>query len=287
MARSGWLMLLVCWLGGLCAPFSSVRAVSFDLRDGDRVAFVGGVFMEREAEDGYLETVFTRRHPGLNLAFRNFGWGGDTVFRQTRPPKWTNLLETALAEFKPTVIFVSYGLMESLDGKATLPRFMNRFEALINRLEKHAPRIVICSPLRHENLGGLWPDPADHNGSIQLYLLGMGRIARLHNHAFVNFYELLGDGTRSRQQQPYSNNGVHLTGYGYWRAAAVTEQALGLFPLSWRVELDPSTKLTPIRGTELKDLVHATNHVRFAATDEALPAPLAPLGTPEGLSWPN
>ncbi|MBI3191627.1 MAG: hypothetical protein HYZ36_03100, partial [Pedosphaera parvula] len=125
------------------------------------------------------------------------------------------------------------------------------------------------------------------NGSIQLYLLGMARIAKLHNHAFVNFYELLGDGTRSRHQLPYSNNGVHLTSYGYWRAAAVTEQALGLFPLSWRVELDPSTKLTPIRGTELKDLIQTTNHVRFAATDEALPAPQAPPGTPEGLYWPN
>lgn len=279
-----WLWLLLC-MAALAQLAPAARAAAFGLYEGDRIALVGAGFVEQEAEDGYIETVFLRRYPTLKLTFRNLGWSGDTVNRQTRPPKWTNLLEDTLTEFKPTVIFVGYGLMESFAGKPGLSKYMADFEAVIKRMEKHTTRIVILSPPRHENLGGLWPEPVEHNGSLQLYVLGMRRIAKLRGHSLVNYYELLGDGLRSRLLHPYTHNGIHLTRYGCWRASAVTEQALGLFPLNWRVELDPANKLNPIRGTQLKELRQTTNSVRFTTADEALPAPLPPPDAPEGAAW--
>ncbi len=55
-------------------------ADALELRDGDRVIFLGGTFIEREQKYGYWETVLTLRHADKHLTFRNLGWSGDTVW---------------------------------------------------------------------------------------------------------------------------------------------------------------------------------------------------------------
>ncbi|MBI1899478.1 MAG: hypothetical protein HYS13_00005, partial [Planctomycetia bacterium] len=49
----------------------------FDLRDGDRVAFIGDVLIEREQIAGHIETMLTLRYPNRHVTFRNLGWSGD------------------------------------------------------------------------------------------------------------------------------------------------------------------------------------------------------------------
>src|SRR5690606_23162990 len=72
--------LFLC-LHAVCAQ----AAGKLELHNGDRVAFVGGVFMEREQDDGYIETMLTLGAADTAVTFRNFGWGGDTVESHIAP----------------------------------------------------------------------------------------------------------------------------------------------------------------------------------------------------------
>ena len=56
----------------------------FELKKGDRVAFLGDAFFERALRHGYLETLITRRFKDATIHFRNLGWSGDTVFGHGR-----------------------------------------------------------------------------------------------------------------------------------------------------------------------------------------------------------
>ncbi len=55
-----------------------------ELRAGDRIAFVGDSFFEREYPRGLIETALTVAHPEKALTFRNLGWSGDTVRGESR-----------------------------------------------------------------------------------------------------------------------------------------------------------------------------------------------------------
>jgi hypothetical protein len=50
----------------------------FELRDGDRVVFLGDTLVEREKDYGYIELMMTLRFPERNVTFRNLDWSPDT-----------------------------------------------------------------------------------------------------------------------------------------------------------------------------------------------------------------
>ena len=54
------------------------REQAFELKDGDRVAFLGDTFIERMQVHNYLELRLTTAWPNRNITFRNLGWSGDT-----------------------------------------------------------------------------------------------------------------------------------------------------------------------------------------------------------------
>ena len=56
-----------------------MTAAPLELKNGDRVAFVGGTFIEREAEHSLIETYVTLANPDKDIKFRNLGWAADTV----------------------------------------------------------------------------------------------------------------------------------------------------------------------------------------------------------------
>ncbi|MBP86961.1 MAG: hypothetical protein CMJ64_09620 [Planctomycetaceae bacterium] len=67
-------------LTAVFAVFATTSAAApFELRDGDRVVFVGGSFIERMQQHGYLETLLTTVHRDRNITFRNLGWSGDNA----------------------------------------------------------------------------------------------------------------------------------------------------------------------------------------------------------------
>src|SRR4051812_47105543 len=67
------------WLAVLLfASAASVvsAAPKFELRDGDRVVFIGNTFVERDIQYNYLETLLTIAYADRKVTFRNMGWSG-------------------------------------------------------------------------------------------------------------------------------------------------------------------------------------------------------------------
>src|SRR5262245_25546131 len=126
----GAVVLLALTLPGRSASGPAER---FTLRDGDRVVFLGGGFIEQERLHGHLEARLTARHPFAAIHFRNLGWGGDTVRGGARTSGYQNpeglarLLKEA-RELKPSVLFLGYGMNESFAGPQGLAGFLADYE---------------------------------------------------------------------------------------------------------------------------------------------------------------
>src|SRR5438045_3035628 len=109
--------------------FASSRAADqpapFELRDDDRVVFVGDAFIEGEQQHGWIELMLTTRFAPRNMLFRNLGWNGDTPAGESRaglsllqagkepPDAGAPQLRQQLADAKPTVVLVGYGMASS------------------------------------------------------------------------------------------------------------------------------------------------------------------------------
>lgn len=230
-------------LGLLLLTCSTTRAQDkqpFEFRDGDRVALIGNTFVEREQVYSYLETLMRSRHPDKDITFRNLGWSGDTVFGHARsyfdpPEKGFERLDKIVHELKPTVIFISYGMGESFDGEPGLQPFREGFGRLLDMMKDLDARTVILGPTRHEDLGPPLPDPSEHNRNLRLYADAMKEIAAKRKHRFVDLYEMLGDGAKMNPPAPLTDNGIHLTQYGYWRAALAIADGLGVPRGGWAI----------------------------------------------------
>jgi lysophospholipase L1-like esterase len=217
------ILLLLALLG--VAP-----AKPFELVDGDRVVFVGNTFFERDLKYNYLETALTARWPGRNVTFRNLGWDGDTVWGDARaefgsPADGFNSLSKHVADLKPTVIFVAYGMSESFGGAGRLEPFTQQLDKMLDMLSRTQARIILLSPIRHEDLGRPLPDPAGHNQDLRLYVDAIAKVAGRRSYDFVNLFDLAGT-----KEQPLTQNGIHLNDRGYRAATWAIERALGLEP---------------------------------------------------------
>jgi hypothetical protein len=238
----------------------------FELVDGDRVVFVGNTFFERDLKYNHLETALTARWPSRNVAFRNLGWDGDTVWGDARAEFGSaadgfNSLSKHVADLKPSVILVAYGFSESFAGPGGVDPFIQQLDRMLDMLSRTQARIVVISPLRHEDLGRPLPDPAEHNRDLRLYVEAIAKVAGRRSYDFVNLFELAGS-----KEQPLTQNGIHLNDRGYRAATWAIERSLGLSPLLWEVTLEGKSKALSV-GTALSNAAGA----RFTAADATLP----------------
>jgi hypothetical protein len=284
------LSLLVC-LPGLLLFGVDGRAEPFELRDGDRVVLIGSTLIEREQRYGYWETALTSQYPNRNIQFRNLGWSGDTVFGEAQagfgtPADGFRHLKDHVLALKPTVILIGYGTNESFDGPAALPRFVKGLNALLDSLAPTQARLVLLSPLRQENLGRPLPDPTAQNKNLHLYGETIRAVATKRDCSFVDFYDLLGKASLSG---PLTDNGIHLTGWGYWYSANSLEGGLGWPERSWRVEIDAVRKSATPHDTQVTEIQTAPETpLAFRVLDRALPVPPSPKeGAPPGSSRPS
>ncbi|MBI3858483.1 MAG: SGNH/GDSL hydrolase family protein [Planctomycetes bacterium] len=242
----------------------------FELADGDRVVFVGNTFFERDLRYNHLETSLTARWPARNVTFRNLGWDGDTVWGDARaefgsPANGFDSLAKHVADLKPTVIFAAYGMSESFSGATGVEPFVAQLDKMLDMLSRTQARIVLLSPVRHEDLGRPLPDPADHNRDLRLYADAMAKVAARRSTDFVNLFDLAGS-----KEQPLTQNGIHLNDRGYRAAAWTIERSLGLAPLLWDVSIDARGKSLG-QGTTLSDLKSSPDAAGFGALDATLP----------------
>lgn len=281
--------VLVLLIGvGLC-PLSSVRGEppgEFKLNDGDRVVLLGNTLIEREQRYGYWETLLTCRYPDKNVTFRNLGWSGDTVFGDARAgfgstaDGFRHLKEHVLA-LRPTVILMAYGFNESFEGPAGLPKFTEGLKVLLDALAPAKARIVLLTPPRQEDLGRPLPESTEQNQNIQRYGAVIRQMAGARGLTVVDLFQMLGDKGGASPRPLLTDNGIHLTAFGYWRAAAALERGLGWKPFPWRVAIEPNGNVAA-EGVRVADL--HTSPVAFQATDGRLPAPVDPRREGDGSS---
>ena len=269
----------------------------FELRDGDRVVFLGDTFIEREQRYAHIEYLFTTHWPERHITFRNLGWSADTpegISRAGFDPdeKGWHHLTNQLAAVKPTVVFLGYGMASSFAGEAGLTNFVTGINRVIDTVQQLAGtqpvRWLILSPIAHENLPPPLPDPAPHNRQLALYTKALKDIAANRNAHFVSLFEGLSQ-AQYPGAPPLTDNGIHLTDYGYRRAAETIGMSLRLEPHIWQVGI---TREGAIRegsyGAKVLEFTRTNDYGKVVAVEDQLMSPLLsgaprrfPLAAPE------
>lgn len=263
--------LSLCFsVGGLLAQ----NADAFDLRDGDRVVFLGDTLIERERTEGYIEYVATTSFPDRQVTFRNLGWSADTPQGQSRvgfdhaksPDVWLEQLTNSIALVKPTVVFLGYGMANSFQGEAALPKFIAQLGTLMDAVQHHsaaAIRWVILSPIAHEKLPAPLPDPTAHNLQLSAYVKALKEFAARRNTHFVNLFENLAPDSSTPASPSLTDDGLHLTAYGYRRAAGAIRSSLQWPSPSGDVDILPKKGPQADQAEDLRQVILKKNELFF------------------------
>ncbi len=122
------------------------------LRPNDRVALLGGTFIERMQSCGALEAELQCRRPEWKLSLRNLGWSGDDVhgIARKRFDSAADGFKRLLADVEtadPTVVLVAYGFSEASDGPQAVDRFGGGLKNLVGRLVDQNRRVILITPV--------------------------------------------------------------------------------------------------------------------------------------------
>jgi putative heme-binding domain-containing protein len=235
---------------------ATTRAEPFEIKDGDRVLFLGDTLLEREGTYGYLETRMVEQFPDRKFTVRNLAFSADTPLGWSRASfdpaaKGFERLKEQLALVKPTVVFLGYGMAASLQEMTdrsqdwTLNRDPARYgaepmsaarfkkelahcmDAIVEVSGKDTKvRFVLLSPIQHQDLRkerpGL-PDPTEHNNLIEQYSKAIEELAKEREARFVKLVRTWLDGPSLE-----TDNGIHLVPFGYFLVANnIVAPALG------------------------------------------------------------
>ncbi len=251
------------------------------LKDGDRIVYLGDTFVERDQSYGYLETLVTILHPKINFTFRNLGWSGDTVWGDararfgTRADGFKHLKEHVLA-LKPTVILVAYGTNESFAGESGIKDFEAGLNTLLDSLAETKATIVMILPMDQENLGPPLPDPAHHNRDLALYRSAIDRVATARHIASLDLSAIKsrllgGDAT------PLTDDGQHLPAWGN----AVLAERMATILLRTHIKVrqitpDATGGVESSKGWNVTNYRADGNTIQFDAQGETLPLHVLP-----------
>src|SRR5262245_1053626 len=252
----------IFFVGSLCAAnlISSTQAAEsrrkLELQPGDHICIIGNTLADRMQHDGWLETYLHSRFPKHDLVIRNLGFSGDELTLRLRsmdfgtPDQWLagdapvpqprkianpelvrpNRFE--LINTQADVVFAFFGYNESFAGPAGLDKFKKDLDDFVKHTlaqkynGKTAPRLVLFSPIAHEDLHDPHlPDGKANNQRLALYTAAMAQVAAANAVPFVDLYkptlELYGKAAR-----PLTINGVHLNERGNEAVARLIDTAL-------------------------------------------------------------
>lgn len=220
----------------LFSSFSSAQD-KLDLPPGTHISLIGNTLADRQQHDGWLDTYLHSRFPKANLVIRNLGFSGDELTLRLRsanfgsPDQWLTKNET-------DVLFAFFGYNESFGDAAGLERFKKDLDAFLKRTReqkyngKTPPRLVLFSPIAHENLNDRnLPAGSENNLRLELYTDAMAEVARANKVLFVDLFRPTRD-LYAKEAQALTINGVHLNDRGHERLAAIIDRALFPTPIN-------------------------------------------------------
>jgi len=162
--------------------FSQAMGQQFTLQKGDRISLLGNTLAERMQHHGHMETMLHNRLPEHDLSIRNLGFSGDELTLRLRsqgfgsPEDWLN-------HTKADVVFAFFGYNESFAGQQGLEKFEKDLDGFLKGLAsqkfngKSAPRVVLFSPIAHENLKDPnLPDGSANNARLEIYTKAMAKV---------------------------------------------------------------------------------------------------------------
>jgi len=238
-------------LASLLLASLGLSADALELRKGDHIAIVGSGLADRQQHHAWLETMIHRAFPDLDLTVRNLGFATDEVnlhprsdevppteyFLNMKPGDLTTKVGNAEvtykagSEFHAGVILAYWGFNESFRGAAGVEEFKKN---LAEYLRKHLdadygaghPRLVLLSPIAHENLRSPdFGDGAANNANLALYTAAMAEVAKANSVPFVDLFNASKE-LYAKATKPLTLNGVHLTEEGDKALAPVQFKAL-------------------------------------------------------------
>ena len=249
------------------APLSATAQPALEFQQGDRIALIGNTLAERKQHDGWLETVLQSHHPDLELVFRNLAFPGDQVANRPRHNGHPTV-EFYLDHIDADVIFVFFGYNESFRGEGGVNGFKNDLSKLIDEYREmkpnggSEPRLVLCTPIAHENLGDPnLPDGRANNERLALYAAAVREVAEAKNTAFVDLFES-SQALYEASEETLTINGVHPNTEGNRLLAEVIAQQL----LGEKVEA--GAQLEPIRQAVLDKNLHWFNRYRATSGND-------------------
>jgi putative heme-binding domain-containing protein len=232
--RSGRILFALIALVALFAatiPPASAAEPKLQLKRGDRISIIGNTLADRMQHHGWLETMIQCRFPAHQLVFRNLGFAGDQVKTRPRsanfgsPDQW-------LSKTKADVVFCFFGYNEALRGIDALPGFEADLSDMLDGMlgQKYngvsAPRIVVFSPIAHENLKSPdLPDGTENNKKLEAYTKAMAKVCQAKKVPFIDLFHP----TRELYQtasKPLTMNGIHLLEHGNRALAEVIDREL-------------------------------------------------------------
>ena len=239
----------------------------FELRDGDRICLVGNALADRMQHDGWLETALQSRFPDQRLVLRNLGFAGDEVTMQMRSANF-GTADDHLRRSAADVVFVFFGYNESFTGTEGASQFKQDLSEYVRHTLNQqyngtsAPRLVLFSPIAHENLESpVLPTGTANNSRLESYTAVIEQVAEAHGVRFVDLFSPSRE-LYASEETPLTINGVHLSEAGNREIAAVIEKSL--FPNTPRLPRD-SVDVETLRTAILDKNLHWFN--RYRTTD--------------------
>ena len=229
-------------------PVPGRAAAAFQMQPKDHICIIGNTLAERMQFDGWLETMLHARFPRHELVVRNLGFSGDEIGTRLRsknfgtPDEWLSGQAAPIGGYeenrldgtstKADVVFAFFGYNESYAGQAGLEPFKQQLgewiaHTLAQRYNgKSSPRIVLFSPVAHEDLGNPdLPDGKENNRRLALYTRAMGEVAKARG---VTFVDLFAPSTQlyASTKAPLTTQGIHLNAEGNRLISQVIDRAL-------------------------------------------------------------
>lgn len=208
--------------GSTATTASSSTGSAFELRNSERIAFVGGCLAERMNLFGYFETLLHTRFPEKKLVVRNFGWPADEVGKQQRPDNYTTV-DDPMVEYGPELFICFFGFNEHFagDSEATIAQFKDNYRKWIDNKAKQfskpdkPARFILVSPVAQENIGNnLLPDGATDNAVLAKYAAAVSELAAELKVPFVDIFKLSQAEFSKEAKAQFTINGIHLNEAG-------------------------------------------------------------------------
>lgn len=278
-------------------------ADSFQIRDGDRVVFLGDSITEQRLYTTYIEAYTLARHPDWKLTFRNVGWGGDTAWLRQRAHPDEGRLFAATGEgldqmvedsvgrglrrdvlpLHPTFVTVKFG-MNDHSYQAFRPDIFRAYARsqteLAKELSAAGARVAFLTPQPIEERR---PDPDNdvRNQSLRKFSDGLKDVAASTGAAFVDqFAPYMGIMLAERMKNPQAfiggGDAVHPGPAGHTLMAWAVLKGLGATAAVSQAEIEVGEKGKKVtaEGCQISNLTSENGRVAFDRLDVALPLPV-------------